>query len=216
VPSTTGHRLEIIDHVDPAGHRRPAEDAREQDDQQQAPPEDRHGKAGERGAHKEMVERRAAIDPGDHPGRQPDQGAEQDAGDRELDRRRKQREELLDHRLPRGDRAAEVAMRQIAEVGEVLLPERLVVTELGPQHGMALGGDPPLADQEFDRIARDQPDQHERDDGDPEEGRDQDAEAGEDEAQHGSGGPPPGAGSRMTPTPVPHPITLMAALDRPA
>ena len=67
---------------------------------------------------------------------------------------------------------------------QVLLPERLVEAELRLQLGMALGGDAALADQELDRIARDQPDQRERDDGHPEEGRDQDAEPGNQKAQH--------------------------------
>ena len=67
---------------------------------------------------------------------------------------------------------------------EVLLPERLVEAELGPQHGVALGVDAPLADQQFDRIARNQPEQRKRDDRHPKEGRDQNAQSCNQKAQH--------------------------------
>ena len=86
-------------------------------------------------------------------------------------------------------------MSEVIEIEEVLLPERLVEAELRQELGVPLGREAALADQELDRIARDQADQREGDDGHPDEGRDQDAEPGDDEAEHGSANPPPALGA---------------------
>src|SRR5690606_15703772 len=106
-----------------------------------------------------------------------------------LDRRWEQVEELLEDRLARDDRAAEVALHEVAEEEQVLLPERLVEAELLLQLGVALRRQAALADEQLDRVTRDQPDQRERDDGHPEKGRDQDAEPRDQKAQHRSAAP---------------------------
>ena len=75
-------------------HRRPAELHREEQDQQQRPPEDRHRVAGQRDAHHRVVGDGVALDRRDDAGRQADDQREQHREERELDRRRKQRQEF--------------------------------------------------------------------------------------------------------------------------
>ena len=53
-----------------------------------------------------------------------------------------------------------------------------------PGAGRGARGQPPLADQQLDRIARNQPEQRERDDGHPKEGRDQNAQSRDQKTQH--------------------------------
>ena len=105
--------------------------------------------------------------------------------ERQLDRGGEQGHELAKDRLAGHDRVAEIALQQAAQIGQVLLPDRLVEAEADLQLRVPHGIDAALADQKLDRIARDHVDQPERDDGHPEEGRDQDAETGDHETQHG-------------------------------
>ena len=109
------------------------------------------------------------------------------ATDRQLDRGREQGEELAQHRLAGDDRAAEIAVQQVAEEAQILQHQRPVEAELGHHLGMALRADAALADHQQDRIAREQADQDEGDEGDAEEGRDQDREARAEKAEHVSG-----------------------------
>ncbi len=104
-----------------------------------APPEDRHRVAGERGAHQDVVEDRAASDASDDASRQPDGERDQQGAERQLDGRREQGQELRQYRLAGDDRLAEIAMGEVVEIDEVLLPERLVEAELGEELGVPLG-----------------------------------------------------------------------------
>src|SRR5206468_115859 len=86
-----------VPNVDTARDRGPVQVPREQDDEQQAPPEDRHRVADEGGAHQPLVDDGAATGGGEDAGRDAQHDGEDDGAQRELDRRREQRQELLDH-----------------------------------------------------------------------------------------------------------------------
>src|SRR3546814_5490659 len=62
-----------------------------------------------------------------------------------------------------------VTLDDVGQIAEVLLPSRLVETELMHQLGMAFRGYAALAGQESHRIARQQPDKGEGHQGDAEE-----------------------------------------------
>src|SRR3546814_1341573 len=96
-------------------------------------------------------------------------------------------EEFLQHRLPGDDGLPEVTLDDVGQIAEVLLPSRLVETELMHQLGMAFRGYAALAGQESHRIARQQPDKGEGHQGDAEEGRYELGQPGDDEAEHGTG-----------------------------
>ena len=180
-----GHRLEVILHRDAPGHRRPAQLHREQQDQQQAPPEDRHRVTGERAHHHAVVEHRIAAYRGEHAGRDADHQREHDRAQRELDGGREQGQELVQHGRLRDHRLAQVAVQQAADVDAVLHQHRLVQPVLVHQRCVACRVDAALAGQCLDRVARHQPDQEEREQRHADEGRDDEAEAGQDESEHG-------------------------------
>jgi hypothetical protein len=109
-----GLDVELVVH--PARDRRPAECDREHQDHHQAPPEDRHRRAGDGRAHQPVVERRAALHGCDHAERQSHDHAEQQRAQRQLQGCRKQLRELRPHAVLRHHRAAEVAARDLALV----------------------------------------------------------------------------------------------------
>ncbi len=73
--------------------------ARKHDDKQQAPPEDRHGIAGQRGAHGQLVEPGATADRGEDAGGDTEDNGEDHGEDGELDRSREPHQEVLEHRV---------------------------------------------------------------------------------------------------------------------
>jgi hypothetical protein len=85
----TGERRDVVLHGDASGNRRPAELHREEQDQQQRPPEDRHRIAGQRESHHRVIRHGVAPHRRQDAGRQPDDDGEQQREERELDRRRK-------------------------------------------------------------------------------------------------------------------------------
>ncbi len=95
-----------------------------------------------------MVEDGAAPDRGEDADRNAEEDGEQDRHRRQFDRRREQGEEFFEHRLLGDDRAAEIAVQQVAEVDAVLLQQRPVEAEFGAQRGMARRIDAALADQQ--------------------------------------------------------------------
>ena len=102
---------------------------------------------------------------------------------RQFDRRRKQRQELLQHRGLRDDRLAQVAVQHAADVDAVLHQHRPVQAVFLEQRGVPRRVDAALAGQGLDRIARHQSNQqecHQRHA--QKDGHDQ-AQAGQDEAQ---------------------------------
>ena len=90
----------------------------------------------------------------------------------ELQRRREQRQELVQHRRVRRDRRAEIAVGDLPEIVEELLPDRLVEAELVAKLGQPLGRDAAFAGAHLDRIARHEADRDEGQEGDREKGRD--------------------------------------------
>ena len=106
------------------------------------------------------------------------------AHSRELDGRRKQREELLQHRLLRDHRLAEVAVQHAADVDAVLHEHRAVEPVFLEQLRVALGVDAALAGHRLDRVARHQADQEEREQRHADERRDDETQPGQQEAEH--------------------------------
>ena len=193
IEQEAGHRVDEVPDGDASRHGRPAELHREEQDQEQTPPEDRHRIAGERHAHDAVVEHRVAAHRGEHAGGNADDEREQDGADGELDRRREQRGELAQHGLLRDHRLAEVALQHAADVDAVLDEHRPVEPVLLEQRRVARGVDAALARHGLDRIARHDPDEEEREQRHAEKGRDDEADAGEQKAQHrvGVAGPRP-------------------------
>jgi hypothetical protein len=105
-----GLRLDVVEQVDAPGNRRPAQAHREEHDQDQAPPEDRHRVAGQRDAHDAVVEQRAALERGDHPGQQADDAGEQQGGKGQFQGRREQGGELVPDAFAGAQRFAEIAL----------------------------------------------------------------------------------------------------------
>src|SRR3546814_18262560 len=96
-------------------------------------------------------------------------------------------EEFLQHRLPGDDGLPEVTLDDVGQIAEVLLPSRLVETELMHQLGMAFRGYAALAGQESHRIARQQPDKGEGHQGDAEARRYTPGQTGNREAEQRNG-----------------------------
>ena len=180
-----GDRLDVVLDVDAPGHRRHAELNREQEDEQQSPPEDRHRIAGERDAHDAVVEQRVASHGGDDAGGYAENQREQYGAERELDRRGKQRHELVQHRRLRDHRLAEVAVQHAADVDAVLHQHRPVESVFLEQLRVPRRIDPALPCHRLDRITRHQADQEEREQRHADEGRDDERQPGEEETDHG-------------------------------
>ena len=168
----------------PPGDRRPAEADREGEDEQEAPPEDRHRIAGERGAHHRVVPNGVPLDGGDDAGRDADRRANSIATIESSTVAGKRAANSENTGSWVMSRDAEVAVQCLPHVLAVLHGERPVEAELVDQAVVALLGHAALARQRLDRIARDQADQREDEQRDAEEGRDDEGEALEDEAEH--------------------------------
>jgi hypothetical protein len=191
-----GHRRDVVLDRDAAGDRRPAEPDREGEDQQQAPPEDRHRVAGERCAHHRVVPGGVALHRGDDSGGKADRQGEQHGDERQLERGREARREFGEDRLVRDRRQTEVAVQCLPDVVTVLHRQRSVEPELVEQPLVALLGHAALARKGFDRIAGNEADQREDEQRDAEEGRHDEGDAPEEEGKHAAGraGPVPATG----------------------
>ena len=96
-----GERVGVVqeDHIaDAPGNWCQVKLHRDQHDQHHAPPEDRHGVAGQREAHGGMVKNRATLDGSQYPNRDTHRGGENHGADAKLQRRFKTRHELVPHR----------------------------------------------------------------------------------------------------------------------
>ena len=82
---------------------------------------------------------------------------------------------------------AEIAAQQLAQIDEILFPDRPVEAVFDHQLGIALGADAALARHGENGVDRDQPDEAEGTDRDADQRRHDQSEAVEDEAQHGPG-----------------------------
>ena len=198
-----GHRLDVVLDRDASRDRGPAERVGEEDDEEEAPPEDRHRIAGERDPHDAVVEHRVALDRGDDPGRQPEEYRKEHGRERELDGRGEELRELGDHRRVGDEREPEVAAQHVAHVDEVLDVERAVEAVVVEELCVARGRDPALAREDLERVARHRVHEEKREQRDPDEGRDDEDQAREDETQHQMAMRTPGSlRARIIPSPA--------------
>src|SRR5690606_9656783 len=181
-----GDRREKIEQVDAAGYGRPAQYSRKENDEQKAPPEDRHGVANQGCAHHRLVEEGAALDGCKYTGRNTKHDGKDDGADRKLKRSGKQGEELLDDRLLGDDGRAEITGEYASDIGQILHDQRPIHAEL--VHDLRVAGriHHPLAGHQHDRIARQQPDEGKGYYGHTYEGGDQDQQPAYQEFEHGN------------------------------
>ena len=99
----------------------------------------------------------------------------------------KEFDKLRDDRFVGNERSAEITLKNIAHIDEVLLPNRLVEPENGEKLGMPLGRDTALAGQGFNRISGKHTDEAERHQSDAEKDRHQDGQAVQEKQEHGTG-----------------------------
>jgi len=149
-------RLEEKQERNAARDGRPAEVAGEEDDEQQAPPEDRHGIADKGSPHQRLVEPRSALHRRNHTRRNTEQDGSDDRTDGQFQRRRKQRLEIVQHGLLRHDRAAKVAMHDLVQIIDELKGDGFVVTEIMHDLGVFFFRHHPLARPDHDRVPRKQ------------------------------------------------------------
>ena len=117
--------------IDPARDRQEPEPDRDEHDKQQAPPEDRHRIAEQRDRHQRLIEKAAAPDRGDRPGRHADPDGEQHGEERKLERRGKEREELASSTFCCvASDTPKSPCSELPDVIEELLPHRLIEPEL--------------------------------------------------------------------------------------
>ena len=100
-------------------------------DEQQPGEEDRQRHAGRRHDPAEMVDPGALLHRRQHAQRNGDDDGQDQGEQRELGRGRQAGGDLGHHRLAGGERVAEIAVQQIADIGDELLGQRLVEAELG-------------------------------------------------------------------------------------
>ncbi len=175
--------LELGQDADPAYGREPAEPDREDVFEDDREHEDRDRDPEQRREQAEVVEEAAVAFRRQEAERDPDEDREEHRPDRQLDRRRKALEELVEDRPSRRDRVAEVDRPDLLEIGPVLLLDRLVEAVLLVDRRDLIRGRP-LAEQGRRRAARQGPDPEEDQDREPEQDRDDEDEPADDEAQH--------------------------------
>ena len=145
--------------------------------------EDRHRHAGVGDDHRADVGGGVAPVGGDHAERHADDDGERQRHDRQLDRRRQPLDEHLGDGSALGERLAEVAVEQVAEVPEELHDDRLVEpVALGERVADLVRR--PLAEGRPARVARDDPGEDEHRGDDAEQHRDRRQQAVDDEADH--------------------------------
>ena len=152
-------------------------------DEHEAPPEDGHGIAGERGAHQRLVVDAAAPRRGYDPGGNAEHDGEA-AWRRSVSSRvaGKSVSELGQHRVLGDDGGAEIAVQEGPDIVEELLPDRLVEAHFVPEHRRgAPDRNATLAAAHLDGIARHQADQHEGDEHQGQKGRQRERRAPQDE-----------------------------------
>ena len=169
----TGDWRDVVEQVDTPGYGRPAQPYREEHDQQQAPPENRHRVAGQRDAHYAVVEQRTALEGGNHACDQPEGAGEQQGGQRQFDGGGKQGEKFAPHAFPGTQRLPQVALGQQADIVEILGIQRFVQAQALHGLGMHHRVDAAFAHHHFHWVAGDHADQREGQQGDAEKGGDQ-------------------------------------------
>ena len=151
--------------------------------EQQPGEEHRQRHAGRRHDPAEMVDPGALLHRRQHAQRNGDDDGQDQGEQGELGRGRQAGGDLGHHRLAGAERVAEIAVRQIADIGDELLGQRLVEAELGADLGDRLRACR-QAGEIGRRIARQQPRQHEGDDDDPDDARDRRRQPRQQQLQH--------------------------------
>ncbi len=121
------------------GRRQPLELDGEEEDEEDAEEELRHGEADEAEEHADAVDDASRAQRGDHPERDRDQHGEGDAGEDQLERRREMLEHDPDRRPVLQERRAEVALREISDVLAELRQDGPVEADLVPERGTLRG-----------------------------------------------------------------------------
>ena len=183
-----GDRLDVVGDVDAPADRRDAQGDREQQDQQDRPPENRHRVAGERKAHHRVVGGAAATQCRDDAGGNANQHRQQHRADREFDGGGEMREELAHHAVMCRQRGTQIAVQCAPDIQAVLHDQRAVQAKLRAQVGKLRRIDVALAEQQHHRIARDQVDQAEGEYGDAEECHQHQGEPAREEQCHAVAG----------------------------
>src|SRR6266536_402671 len=168
----SGHGPRVVGSLPPSVRWKPSEPNREHHLEDEAEPEDRDDPDDGSVQPDRDVQLRVASSAADDAGEDPDDTRHDHRADRYLDRRGQPKGNLPDHRLSeiiRSNRAPQVAPEEMGHVVEVLLPWRLVETELDASGLNHLRRWFPAAPKREDRIAR----QHAQDE---EDGRQQDQE----------------------------------------
>jgi hypothetical protein len=130
--------------------------------------------------------------------RDADPGREDHRRDRQLDRRREADEELAQDGLVVDDARAEVAAKDVGQIVQVLLPERVVEAQVFAHRRDALGGRM-LAQDRRGGIPGQEMDEGEQDDRQPEQDRDHTEQSSDDEAEHLAGPASPREGMTRIP-----------------
>ena len=153
-----GPRLDqpVVEVADPPAAADPAEHGVEDDQPDHAGPEDRHRMPQQRDDAHHVIGRPVLAHRRQHAERDAEARPEQDGEGGELDRRRHDVHDVLDHRASRAQRRAEVALGDVAEVVGELHVDRAIHPELAIDLlvGRLVGL---LADDRPDRIDRHQP-----------------------------------------------------------
>ena len=128
-----GHRgrRELV-AADLPGSGRPAQPAVEHRQHDEGQPEGRRGDAGERNGARQVVDPGIALHRGQHAQRQAEQQRQQERDGGEFDGGGGVLRDVLDHRALRGDRDAEIAVRQATEKNPVAVPHRQIEAPFVP------------------------------------------------------------------------------------
>ncbi len=165
-----GFWLDVVEQVDTTRYRGPAQRYREEHDQDQTPPEDRHRVSRKRNTHYPMVEQGSSSQGRDDTGQKSDDASEYQRRNRQFQGGREQRSEFGPHARARPQRFAQVAMGELADVIDVLRIKGLVQAKTFHGLGVHFRIDPAFTHHDFDRVARNQANQREGQQGDAEEG----------------------------------------------
>ena len=141
--------------------RQPAQLDAEDEDQQDAQPEARHGDTQHRDRARRAVEHAATVDRRHHAQGNAEHHAQQDRPRDEHERVGQAVEEGLGRRLLHADRHAEIAVHRLADEDRILVEDRTVEAERLGERRTVLGRGV-LGQHQVDRIAR-QPAQEEHD-----------------------------------------------------
>ena len=166
-----------------AGHRKPLEPDREDDDQRQREPEGRHRLPDDGDHQRQPVDPRVAVDGGQHAERNRHHHGQQQRDAAELERDRQAFADQFDHRVLEVERAPEIESHRGAEPVEELRRDRPVEPVLHADL-LHVGGGGLRPGNGRGQVAR-EVQQHEADDGHGQHDAERDQQPAEDVDQHG-------------------------------